>query len=197
VELTHSATRGFCFPRAKCGDRSFTRVIVDRSNRKHLIMLGDMVAGFNCHLAVTSWRQCATLAYLLSCRYQRSFSQLKFWHTGCQSRCSYLNDTMLVLSAWVPFSVRLRDRTSAAGSAHRLHRVLLIDLISFMVAISTVLFIYPKPAVSKAGCQSRADINRTCLGFRYIFARKSLLALLLLVSLFDLPMTLVIPSIHQ
>jgi hypothetical protein len=64
--------------------------------------------------------------------------------------------------------------------------ILLIDLISFAIAISTVLFVHiPQPPMSEAGRQSRAGIRQElAFGFRYIFARKSLLSLLLLASLF-------------
>lgn len=54
-ELTHSATAlalvSFFFLAPSVAIAPFTGVIVDRSNRKHLIMLGDMVAGL-CTIAI-------------------------------------------------------------------------------------------------------------------------------------------------
>jgi len=120
-ELTHSATTGF-------GEFSFpapsVAIALYSSNCRSLKSQAfDYARRHGCR--IVQLPSCCYIlaamcnsAYLLSCRYQRSFSQLKFWHTGCQSRCSYLNDTMLVLSAWVPFSVKAPSRrTSASRSA--------------------------------------------------------------------------------
>lgn len=196
-ELTHSATAlalvSFFFLAPSVAIAPFTGVIVDRSNRKHLIMLGDMVAGL-----------CTIAILLLHLR-----GNMQLWHIYLSVAINGLFSQLQILAYGVSISMLVSKRHYAravsmgsilsygseivgpalAGLLYPFigfTGILLIDLISFMVAIGTVLFVHiPKPAVSKAGCQSRADIKQELVfGFRYIFARKSLLALLLLVSLF-------------
>jgi MFS family permease len=171
----------------------FAGVIVDRSNRKHLIMLGDLVAGLSTitilvlHLGgnLQIWQ------IYLSVAINGLFSQIQILAYG-------VSIGMLVYKRHYTRAVSMGSILSygseivgpaLAGVLYPIigfTGILLIDLISFTIAISTVLFVHiPQTPTSKLGHQSRAGIKQELVfGFRYIFARKSLLALLLLVSLF-------------
>lgn len=196
-ELTGSATAlalvSFFFLAPSVLIAPFAGVIVDRSNRKLLIMLGDTVAGL-CTIAIL-------LLHLIG--------NLQIWHLYLTFAINGIFSQIQVLAYGVsiPMLVPKQHYTRAismgsvlgygseiigpalAGVLYYvigLTGILIVDLISFFIAIGTVLFVHiPQPAVTEAGRQSRAGMNQELVfGFRYIFARKSLLALLLLVSLF-------------
>jgi predicted MFS family arabinose efflux permease len=60
--------------------------------------------------------------------------------------------------------------------------ILLIDICTFLVAIGALLLVHvPQPAVTREGRKSRGSLwTESVYGFRYIYERKSLLALLLI-----------------
>ncbi len=196
-ELTGSATAlaliGFFYFAASISIAPFVGVIVDRSNRKRLIILGDTVAGLS------------TVAML----FLQLTGNLEIWHIYLvailNGLCSQVQT--LAYSVSIPMLVPKQHYTRAismgsilsygseiigpalAGVLYSLigfTGILLIDLTSFIVGISTVFAVHiPQPLMSEAGRQSRTGIlPELAFGFRYIFARKSLLALLLLASLF-------------
>jgi MFS family permease len=196
-ELTGSATGlaliGFFYFAASVSIAPFAGVIVDRSNRKRLIILGDTVAGLS------------TVAMLLL----HLAGNLEIWHIYLvailNGLCSQVQT--LAYSVSIPMLVPKQHYTRAISMGSVLSYgaeiigpalagvlysvigftgILLIDLTSFMVGISTIFAVHiPQPLMSEAGRQSRTGIfPELAFGFRYIFARKSLLALLLLASLF-------------
>ncbi len=196
-ELTHSATAlalvSFFFLAPSVVIAPFSGIIVDRSNRKHLIMLGDLAASLS------------TITILLL----HLGGNLQIWHIYLTVAINGLFSQIQILAYGVSIPMLVSKqhyiRAISMGSilsygseivgpalAGVLYPfigftgILLIDLLSFMIAIGTVLVVnIPQPSVSKAERQSRTDIKQELIfGFRYIFARKSLLALLLLVSLF-------------
>lgn len=196
-ELTRSPTAltlvSFFFLAPSVAIAPVAGVIVDRSNRKHLIMLGDMVAGLS------------TIAILLL----HLGGNLQIWHIYLSVAINGLFSQIQILAYGVSIGMLVSKRhytravsmgsilsygseivgPALAGVLYPLigfTGILLIDLISFTIAIGTVLFLQiPQPALSQARHQSRANLKQELVfGFRYIFARKSLLALLLLVSLF-------------
>jgi MFS family permease len=196
-KLTGSATAlaliGFFFLAPSVLSAPFAGVIVDRSNRKQLMILSDTIIGLS---------EFAILLLHLA-------SNLQIWHVYLLAAITGLCNQVQVLaySVSIPMLVPKQHYTRAIsmGSllgygaeivgpalgavlyyAVGLTGILLIDLISFLIAISTVLFVHiPQPPVSEMGRQSPVGIrHELAFGFRYIFARKSLLALLLLVSLF-------------
>lgn len=63
-----------------------------------------------------------------------------------------------------------------------LSNILLIDIVTFIVAIVTLLFVHiPSPARSEAGREGEGSLwSESLYGFRYIFARPSLLGLQLI-----------------
>ncbi len=168
-------------------------VIVDRCNRKHLMMLGDMIAALS------------TIGILLL----HLSGNLQIWQIYLSVAINGVFSQLQVLAYQVsiPMLVSPQYYTRAASMGSILSYgseiagpalagvlyplvgftgILLVDLSSFIFAIATVLFLHiPQPAISQARRQSQANImHEMIFGFRYIFARKSLLALLLLVSLF-------------
>ncbi|MBD2013410.1 MFS transporter [Microcoleus sp. FACHB-53] len=196
-ELTGSATAlaliGFFYFAASISIAPFAGVIVDRSNRKRLIILGDTVAGLS------------TVAILLL----HLAGNLEIWHIYLvailNGLCSQVQT--LAYSVSIPMLVPKQHYTRAismgsvlsygaaiigpalAGVLYSLigfTGILLIDLTSFIVGISTIFAVHiPQPVISEAGRQSPTGIfPELAFGFRYIFARKSLLALLLLASFF-------------
>jgi MFS transporter, DHA3 family, macrolide efflux protein len=196
-KLTGSATTlalvSFFFLAPTIAIAPFAGVIVDRSNRKALIMLGDTVAGLS------------TLAILLL----HLGGNLQIWHLYLIVAINGLFNQIQVLAyeVSIPMLVSKQHYTRAVSMGSLLGYgpeivgpalagvlyyvmgftgILLIDLISFAIAIGTVWFVHiPQPPMSEMGRQSRVGIlHELGFGFRYIFARKSLLALLLLVSLF-------------
>jgi MFS family permease len=196
-KLTGSATTlalvSFFFLAPTIAIAPFAGVIVDRSNRKGLIMLGDTVAGLS------------TLAILLL----HLGGNLQIWHLYLIVAINGLFNQLQVLAyeVSIPMLVSKQHYTRAVSMGSLLGYgpeivgpalagvlyyvigftgILLIDLISFAIAIGTVFVVHiPQPPISEMGRQSRASIQQELIfGFRYIFARKSLLALLLLVSLF-------------
>jgi hypothetical protein len=196
-ERTGSATGlaliGFFFFAASVSIAPFAGVIVDRFNRKLLIILSDMVAGLS------------TVAMLLL----HLAGNLEIWHVYLvaivHGLCSQLQT--LAYSVSIPMLVPKQHYTRAISMGSILSYgseiigpalagvlysvigftgILLIDLITFIVGISTVFSVHiPQPLMSEAGRQSPTGIfPELGFGFRYIFARKSLLALLLLASFF-------------
>jgi MFS family permease len=196
-KLTGSATAlalvSFFFLAPSIAIAPFAGVIVDRSNRKGLIMLGDTVAGLS------------TLAILLL----HLGGNLQIWHLYLIVAINGLFNQLQVLAyeVSIPMLVSKQHYTRAVSMGSILGYgpeivgpalagvlyyvigftgILLIDLISFAIAIGTVFVVHiPQPPISEMGRQSRAGIQQELIfGFRYIFAHKSLLALLLLASLF-------------
>ncbi len=171
----------------------FAGVLVDRLNRKQLIMLGDLVAGLS------------TVAILVLHQYD----VLQIWHLYLIVAVNgpFTQLQMLAYEASISTIVSKRNYTRAISMGFMLDYgseiigpalagmlypaigligILSIDLISFAIAISTVVFVtIPQPAITEVGRQSRTNILKEVIfGFRYILARKSLLSLLIFVSLF-------------
>lgn len=69
-----------------------------------------------------------------------------------------------------------------------LRGIFLIDIVSFIAAVSALLFVFiPQPPVTEAGREGRGSlVKESVFGFRYIFARPSLLGLQLVFTLTNL-----------
>ncbi|MBF2058128.1 MAG: MFS transporter [Cyanobacterium sp. T60_A2020_053] len=164
----------------------FAGVIVDSYNRKYLMMLGDSIAGVSTII----------ILYLLVT------DNLQIWHlyfTGAiNGLFSYFQD--LAFSTSMAMIVPKKDYTRAtvmedyltysAGEIlapflatffyyrSGLSSVLIIDLITFLIAIFTVIIVkIPQPKKEFNHYESLPQ--RLSFGFRYIFNHPSLLALLL------------------
>ncbi len=160
--------------------------IVDRSNRKLMMMLSDLAAGF-----VTI----VQLALLVT-------GNLQIWHLYITAAIAGTFQTF----QWPAFSAaittmlpkeqygRANGLFELAGSASGIFApimagallgpigltgLLVLDVVTFSFAIGALLFVYiPQPAITKAGLEGRGSIwKESGYGFRYIFARPSLLGL--------------------
>lgn len=161
-------------------------VLVDRSNRKLMMMLSDLAAGF-------------TSALILALHLT---GFLRVWHL-------YITATILgsfQAFQWPAYSAaiatmlpkeqygRANGMLDLAGNASgifapmlagallgplKLSGILIIDLVTATFAVSTLLFVHiPQPAVTAEGRQSRGSIWRESIyGFRYILERPSLLGM--------------------
>lgn len=171
-------------------------VIVDRYNRKLLMMVGDGVAAFS---------SLAILLLFLA-------GHLQIWHLYV---AGVLEGTFgqiqeLAATASITMLVPKQHYTRATGMISTLHYgsniiapalasvlysiiglsgILSIDLITFAVAVSTVLFVdIPQPHVEDSQNQPQSpkfNCKELIFGFKYIFSRPSLLALLIVAALFQ------------
>jgi MFS family permease len=162
----------------------FAGVIVDRFPRKYLIMLGDAVAGL------------ATISLLLLFL----SGHLQIWHLYLASAISGLFDYLQRLAysasmgAIVPKkhyarATALRIYVTNSGSeilgpalasilytAIGLSGIFTIDIVTFLIAVGTVAIVtIPQSQEEKKSHNLWQELT---FGFRYIFARPSLLAIL-------------------
>ncbi|MBD2385745.1 MFS transporter [Cylindrospermum sp. FACHB-282] len=168
-------------------------VIVDRTQRKLLIMLGDTVSGlvtiaillvylthhlqlWHLYLAVAvkgTFEQFQQLAYSAAIS-----TMIPKQHYGRASSMGFLASYGAQIMA-----------PALAGMVYAtigLVGILIIDLTTFAIAIITVLRVHiPQPTITVADTQSPTNIQQEMsFGWRYITARPSLLAILVITSLF-------------
>jgi MFS family permease len=160
--------------------------IVDRFDRKKVMMLADLAAGI------------PTIAVLLL----YSTGNLQLWHifiTGAVSS-SFQAFHFPAYSAAVTMMIRKENYARASGMLATaqfaaaifapiagaivlafagLPAVLMIDISTFVVAISMLLLVHiPRPPITEAGRKGIGSIWKESLyGFRYIYERPSLLGL--------------------
>jgi DHA3 family macrolide efflux protein-like MFS transporter len=173
----------------------FAGVLVDRTNRKKLMIVGDLMAG------------CSTIALLVLL----SGDRLEIWHLyftgGINSLFGFFQGLAYstTLSSIVPKQHYARVsafnsiQTSGsyilapalAGSLYPsigLVGILVIDLVTFAIAIATIVFI-PIPQLKHDRVKSQTIENlrqELTFGFRYLFKYPSLLALLVFLLLDNL-----------
>lgn len=160
--------------------------IVDRSNRKTMMMLSDLAAG-------------ATTVIVLILL---ATDNLQIWHLYITNAIAGAFQTF----QWPAYSAAislmlpkeqygrangLMDLAGAGSNIYApvaagallgiigLEGVLLIDIVTFIFAVSTLAFVYiPKPPITEAGREAQGSIWReAAFGFRYILRRPSLLGL--------------------
>lgn len=179
----------------------FIGVWVDRYNRKLMMLLGDLAAGF-----VTV----VILILLLT-------GQLQIWHlyvtaviTGTFQgfqwpAYSAVISTMLPKQHYARASAMLEMAGPASGifapmvagaliGPLGLRGLLILDLVTAAFAITTLLFVrIPQPEVSRDGLAAHGSIwQESLFGLKYIFTRPSLLALQLLFMVCNFFITLAI-----
>jgi len=166
----------------------FSGVIIDRFPRKPLMLLGDTVAGLS------------TMAILLLL----VTNSLAIWHLYLAGAVSGLFGYL----QWMSFSASMSmivpqqhyTRASALESAKGygsnilapalgatlyyaigLTGILILDLVTFFLAISTLAFVtIPQPQASKSDTANEPNLwQQLTFGFRYILKRPSLLAILI------------------
>lgn len=168
-------------------------IIVDRWNRKLLLVFGDTAAGLSTIaillLYLTDnlllWHLYATGAvngafgHLQELSYSTSLSMLVPKHQ--YSRVSSLNFFASYGSSIIA--------PALAGTLYYvidLSGILLIDIMTFAIAVTTMLVVQiPQSPRTQTEPHSQANIRQELFfGFRYIFARPSLIAVMVVMSLF-------------
>lgn len=164
----------------------FAGVMVDRHNRKLMMMVSDSVAGM------------ATIAILLL----QAFGVLQVWHLYVAAIFQGLGNAF----QWPAYSAAIstmipKEQLGRANGMMSLidmgpgilapmlagallpiislSGILSIDVATFVVAILVLLFVHiPQPRRTEEGAQAQGNIlKEAAFGFRYIFARPSLLGL--------------------
>ena len=164
----------------------FAGVMVDRQNRKLMMMVSDLIAG------------CATVAILLL----QAFGALQVWHLYTAAIFQGLGNAF----QWPAYSAAIttmipKEKYGRANGMMSLidmgpgvlapmlagallpvigfTGILSIDVATFIVAILVLSFVdIPQPPRSADGEQAQGNIFReAAFGFRYIFQRPSLLGL--------------------
>lgn len=167
----------------------FAGVMVDRYNRKLMMMVSDLGAGL------------ATLG-ILAVLY---FDVWQFWHMYVASVIFGLGNAFqwpaysAAISTMVPKEQLGRANglmslmeagpgviapvlAGALLPVIRLTGILFLDVATFLIAIGTLLAVHvPQPARTQEGAQARGGmLKEAAYGFKYIFARPSLLGLQLI-----------------
>ena len=189
-EVTGKATPlalvGFFFVTPMVVLGPFVGVLVDRSNRKLMMMLSDLAAALTTVLILILY----------------ATGNLQIWHLYITAAISGIFQGF----QWPAYSAaialmlpkeqygRANGMLELAGNASRVFApllagalmgpvglvgLLIIDLVSAAVAIGTLLFVHiPQPASTEAGREGAGNfLKEAAYGFRYIFARPSLLGL--------------------
>lgn len=166
--------------------------IVDRSNRKMLMMVSDLAAGLT------------TIVQLVLL----TTGQLEIWHLYVTAAIAGTFQTfqwpafaasitlMLPKEQYGRANGMLELANSASGvfapmlagvllGVIGLTGILIIDIITFTFAVGTLLFVYiPQPAQTQAGREGQGSLwTESAYGFRHIWARPSLLGLQLIFAI--------------
>ena len=204
-EITGKATAlalvGFFFLTPMVVLSPIAGAIVDRSNRKLMMMLSDLAAGLTTVLILILYTS----------------GNLQIWHLYVTAAISGSFQTF----QWPAFSAaitmmipkeqyaRANGMMDLAGSASGIFApvlagallayigltgILLIDIVSFVVAIGALLVVkIPQPEVTEEGKEGQGSIwKESAYGFRYIFDRPSLLGLQLVFLALNLTLTIAI-----
>jgi hypothetical protein len=164
----------------------FAGVLVDRHNRKLMMMVSDLTAGL------------ATISILIL----QAFGVLEVWHLYAAAIFQGLGNAF----QWPAYSATIstmipKEKYGRANGMMSLidmgpgvlapmlagallpliglTGILSLDVTTFVLAISVLLFVHiPQPPRSAEGAQAQGNIiKEAAFGFRYIFARPSLLGL--------------------
>lgn len=174
---------------------AFAGIIVDRWNRKVLMMVGDTVAVLSTLVIL--------LLYLSD--------HLQIWHLYVLGAVNgaFGEIQELAYTASIAMIVPKQQYTRASSLNSTLHYgsiiiapalagtlyyiiglagIALIDIVTFTIAIGTILLVHiPQPTVNQLEHQHQTNIwQQLGFGFQYIFSRPSLLAILASTLLFDL-----------
>lgn len=175
--------------------------IVDRSNRKLMMMLSDLAAGVTTVLILILYAS----------------GNLQIWHLylGALISGSFQTFQWPAFSAAITMMMpkeqyaRANGMMDLAGSASGvfapvlagallayigLTGILVIDIVSFVIAIGALLVVHiPQPEITPEGRAGQGSIwKESAYGFRYIFDRPSLLGLQLVFLVLNLTLTIAI-----
>ena len=192
-QLTGSATAlalvGFFYELPQIPISLFAGLLVDRFNRKHLMMLGDAIAALST-LAIA-------LLYLTD--------SLQIWHIyssaainggfGQIQRLAYQTSISLIVPPAQYTRANSMNAVVHYGSAIvapalagflyplvGLLGILSVDLVTFGIAIATLLFIHiPQPLPTK---KTGSVIHQLTFGLRHVWTRRNLRVLIVITALF-------------
>lgn len=167
----------------------FAGVMVDRYNRKLMMMVSDLTAGI------------ATISILTL----QAFGVLEVWHLYAAAIVQGLGNAFQwpAYSATISTMIPKEKYTRANGMMSLIDMgpgvlapmlagallpvigltgILSLDVVTFLLAIGVLLFVHiPQPRRTAEGAQAQGNIfSEAAFGFRYIFARPSLLGLQLI-----------------
>jgi DHA3 family macrolide efflux protein-like MFS transporter len=189
-EKTNAATAlamvGFFFVAPMLIASPFAGALVDRSNRKMMMMVSDIASGIASlvililfvtghlqiwHLYITSAFQGVFQSFQWPAYSAAISTMIPKQHYGRANGMLSLADTASNIFAPI-LAGALLGIIGVPG-------ILLIDLSTFIFAIGALLFVHiPQPKVTEEGQQARGNILKEAVfGFRYILTRPSLLAL--------------------
>ncbi|MBH8554267.1 MFS transporter [Nostocaceae cyanobacterium CENA357] len=184
---------------------SFAGVVVDRCNRKQLMMLGDTVAGVSSivifglflmnrleiwHLYITAAIN-GLFGYFQGLAYSASMSMIvpKRHYTRAAAMSDHI--TQFGSTILAPALAGTLYYTIGLGG------ILAIDLCTFLIAIATIWSVHiPQPERSQQNRKNETLWQELTFGFRYIIKRSSLLAILLFLLVLYLVDT-VLYGIHS
>lgn len=160
--------------------------LVDRWNRKLVMMLSDLAAGLSTiaiFLLYTSgrldiWHLYAAGAFtglFQSFQFPAYSASISLMIPKEQYQRA---DAMLGLAESIP-SIFAPVVAGVLLALIGISGIMLIDIVTFLAAIGTLLFVYiPQPQVSQEGAASKGSLlKESWFGFQYIFRRPSLLGL--------------------
>ncbi len=179
-------------------------VLIDRWDRKHVMILSDLAAGLSSIIIL--------LLY--------STGQLQVWHLYVTTAIAGASGTFQYLAYSASITLMLPKEQYARASGLQslseygskigapiiagilitvigISGILLIDIITFLFAVSTLLFIHiPNPTQTPQAKASRGTfLQDAAVGFRYIFGRPGLLGLLVILLAFTTAESLGYPLI--
>ena len=185
-QATDLALVGFFYTVPLLALSPFAGALVDRSNRKLMMIVSDAGAGF------------ATIMVLILF----STGYLEIWHLYVSAAISGASQTVqwpaysASISTMIPKELygRAHGLNSLSGNGSRIfapilaaallgfvgiRTILWIDVVTFTFAISTLLFVViPQPEKTEEGAKSEGSfLAESMFGFYYIWQRKSLLGL--------------------
>ena len=197
---------GFAFTLAMIAFTPIVGVLVDRANRKLMMMLGDLAAAFTTlivlilyvtgnleiwHLYITAFisgtfqgfqwpAYSAAISTMLDKKdYTRANAMLEMVGPAANIFAPMIAGALIVpLGALVTHTFAPTFVARLSGQPGLL-ALLAIDLVSAAFAVGTLLFVHiPQPEKSETGAQARSNFWREAVfGFGYIFKRPSLLGL--------------------
>ena len=192
-ERTQSATAmglvQVCFLVPFLAISPFAGVMIDRYNRKLMMMVSDLTAGIGTVFILVMF----------------ALGRLEFWHLYISAILGGIGNSFQWPAYTAAISVMLpKEQYTRADGMMSLVEVgpgvvapllagallpsigmpgiMLIDVVTFVLAIGALLIVYiPQPARTQEGSQAQGNIlHEASFGFKYIFARPSLLGLQLI-----------------
>jgi len=173
----------------------FAGAMVDRYNRKLMMMVSDLgavvattvILTLNAAGVLQIWHMCvASIIYGVSGAFQWPAYMASISTMVPKEQYGRANGMMsLIDSGPAVFSPMI---AGALLPIIGLTGILFIDVVTFFLAIGSLLIVHvPQPELTREGQEGKGSLLKEAIfGFRYIFARRSLLSLLLVILCLNL-----------